>query len=289
MDDGDQIQIPAIAEVEGNEESVGEDGLIGGKVAIGQGSQFCSNLGRGSILDGAVAIVAESFRNGEIGDNKDVMASTEDSEGGGEAGVVRLFGSDLIERTKENGGHRKAEGEVDSQKMRRKRSSVLMKEEELHLNKEENGRMLNGNSRGTYQSIRAAVDELLRCTACITRTSDQFNSHTVILCCGRLEFTTENGEERFCCALSTENLLLNAYRQQSTGQDMALEVETSYRYMYGYGLIIVRVANFAQKDRTIGYGVCSHNDQNAHEFVFRALKEEVESVVDRFASVGVAI
>jgi hypothetical protein len=86
----------------------------------------------------------------------------------------------------------------------------------------------------------------------------------------------------FIAVLSTEELVLNACQQQCTSQELALAVDTSYRLVSDngkFGLLPVKVVNFAQEARVVAYTICSKENEGAHDFVFEVLKEEVERVV----------
>ena len=53
--------------------------------------------------------------------------------------------------------------------------------------------------------------------------------------------------------LSTENLLMNAYCQKQTGQDMFICIDASYQYMFeGYRLLVVKTVNCGQSGCTNG-------------------------------------
>ena len=96
--------------------------------------------------------------------------------------------------------------------------------------------------------------------------------------------TTDMAErrKRFYCVLSTENLLMNAYRQMATGQDMTIACDASYRYVTerDHGLFVVKAVNWAPSAKTIGYAICNKEDKNALEWIFRTLKMEIERIVN---------
>jgi len=79
-------------------------------------------------------------------------------------------------------------------------------------------------------------------------------------------------------------MLLNAYRQTCTGQDMFFAIDTSYRYSKEKsGLMPIKTISLNQVGHTIAYGIVSNEDEDAHYFVLSRVKEEVQRVVrDRF-------
>ena len=105
------------------------------------------------------------------------------------------------------------------------------------------------------------------------------------------EVTDKKGVKstRFYCVLSTENLLLNGPRQKSTGQSMMLAVDGSYRYVTekDHGLFVVKTLNHSQSARTIAYAICNREDQVALEWIFTAIKEETERIVNGLMENGI--
>ena len=99
-----------------------------------------------------------------------------------------------------------------------------------------------------------------------------------------------DGQEhvRFYCVLSTENLLLNGPRQVATGQQMMLAVDASYRYVVekDHGLFVVKCINHCQSAKTIAYAICNQEDKEALVWIFRAIKEEIEEIVNRIVDQG---
>lgn len=107
---------------------------------------------------------------------------------------------------------------------------------------------------------------------------DAFTHNTVYLCGD--EYVVDEASGRVAIVLSTENLLLNAYRQQCTGQGVVIAMDTSYRYMNeGYGVLPIKVVDFSQTGHTVAYAIVSYEDEEAQTQVLRMLKKEVESVV----------
>jgi hypothetical protein len=83
--------------------------------------------------------------------------------------------------------------------------------------------------------------------------------------------------------MTSENLILNAYRQSTTGQDLTLAVDASYRYTWqGYGLLVLKVVDFAQTAHSVCWGMVSKEDDDAHVFVFQQFVKELEKVVAKY-------
>ena len=81
-------------------------------------------------------------------------------------------------------------------------------------------------------------------------------------------------------ALSSENLLLNAYRQSVSGLPSYVMVDTTHRLVVeGHNCMLVGTMDAAQHFHVIGYGICSHEDMDAHRIVLAAVRNEVNRVV----------
>jgi len=87
-------------------------------------------------------------------------------------------------------------------------------------------------------------------------------------------------ESRVTVALSSENLLLNAYRQQDFGVPSYLCVDTTHRLVReGHCCMAVGTVSITQHFHIIGYAICSHEDIRAHEHALHAIREAVDAVV----------
>ena len=138
----------------------------------------------------------------------------------------------------------------------------------------------------------------------ITPDSEGFDMHTVYLAGGEFKCekvvlpqkkkkkkrsgkakakeAQEVTEFRIAGVLSTDNLLLNGYRQMCTGQDMTFAVDASYRYTYqGYPLLPIKVINFSQSAKAVGWALVSNDNADCHRFAFEMMKKGVESAVQR--------
>ena len=90
----------------------------------------------------------------------------------------------------------------------------------------------------------------------------------------------DSERQRITLAYSTENLLLNAYRQSQYGIPQLVQVDCTHRLMLeGHSCMLFGCVDTAQHFHTIGYGVCDREDCEAHTVVFRALKTKVERIV----------
>ena len=115
----------------------------------------------------------------------------------------------------------------------------------------------------------------------------EFNKKTLYVCGDDYICNAEDGKERIAVLFTTENLLLNAYRQSTTGQDLVLAVDSSYRYTWqGYGLLVLKVVDFSQTAHSIAWGMVSKEDDDAHVFVFQQFVKELEEVVARYLEEG---
>jgi hypothetical protein len=137
--------------------------------------------------------------------------------------------------------------------------------------------MLGGADPNTYEGLKVACQCYIRSVMEECNNSD-FTENTMYVAGG--EFIIDAVKQRVCVLFSTENLLLNIYRQQCTGQDLTFAVDASYRYMYeGYALVPIMCVNFSQSGKVVAYALTSHEDTEALTFIFSMLKKEVEKIV----------
>jgi hypothetical protein len=115
--------------------------------------------------------------------------------------------------------------------------------------------------------------------------------------------------KRVTCAFSTENLLLNAYRQTCFGVPPFIAIDTTHRLMrpsnYCFSessptpslslscpfsllsshlgtlsfTVVIGTMSITQQFHLIAYAVCSHEDAGAHEYVIRQVFQAVDAVV----------
>ena len=144
-----------------------------------------------------------------------------------------------------------------------------------------------------------------------------FNEHAAFLL-GPPLVVPETG--RVTVAISTENLLLNAYRQTKFGLPPFLCVDTTHRLMIASNYccsahtpageremlfvctpysclhlcccclaVLIGTMSVTQHFHTIAYGLCSHEDAAAHQYVFRQVFDAVDAVVADRAAKGLRI
>ena len=90
-----------------------------------------------------------------------------------------------------------------------------------------------------------------------------------------------------CAVLSSENLLLNQYRQLQMCQDMFFAVDTSYRYTSKlFSLMTVFVVSLDQVGHRVAYAVCNKESLVAHKSVFKNIKRGIQVVVNDCISKG---
>ena len=146
---------------------------------------------------------------------------------------------------------------------------VLKKQAKRHRD-----HFLPSASRGTFGGLHQWVNHNTRAAL---EAEGAFGPHSSFVC-----GTPQIMPEKQCInlAYSTENLLLNAYRQQQAGFPSILHVDCTHRLVVeGHACMLFGTVDAAQKFHIIGYGICNKEDDTAHEHVFRCLKEEVESIV----------
>jgi hypothetical protein len=87
--------------------------------------------------------------------------------------------------------------------------------------------------------------------------------------------------------VSTDNMLLNAYRQALFGLPTYVAVDTTHRLVVEkHCLMPITTTSMTQHTHIIAYGVCTKEDVAAHEYVLRCVKEGVEHIVQERAESG---
>jgi len=105
-----------------------------------------------------------------------------------------------------------------------------------------------------------------------------FNEHSVF--CLGVKYNPTDGKEVFVAILSSENLLLNAYRQSFWGQPVLIAADTSYRLnQEGNGVYPVCTVTAGQITKTIAYAILSHEHDKIQQYVFGKVKHWVEKDV----------
>jgi hypothetical protein len=147
--------------------------------------------------------------------------------------------------------------------------------------------ILGGLDAKTFEGLDRKLHSL---KMTILRNLPEFDEDTYYVCgdhvCEGNEMHGGDLDARLAVLFSTDNLLLNIYRQWCTGYDLTFSVDTSYRYtVQGYGLLPVRVTDFSQTSHVVGYGLVNKEDVGAHNYLFYQLKTECEKVVAHYRDI----
>ena len=130
--------------------------------------------------------------------------------------------------------------------------------------------------KGKYGGVHMFANSHLRSAL---EKSSVFGPHSAYVCGTPLIDAEDN---RIAIAFSTENLLLNAYRQDLSSIQTHVQVDTTHRLVLeGHNSMVFGCVDAAQHFHVIGWGVCSHEDTAAHAHVIKCLKAEVESIVQQ--------
>ena len=140
-----------------------------------------------------------------------------------------------------------------------------------------NPRKLNVTPAGSWGGLSASFDTYRR------ERIPSFAEHSVYL----LGILCNPEEETLVAVLSSENLLLNAHRQQFWGLPMFFACDASYCLtLEKIGVYPVVTTNLGMETNTIAYGVISHEHHNAQRFILSTIKNERESIVKRRRAAG---
>jgi hypothetical protein len=86
--------------------------------------------------------------------------------------------------------------------------------------------------------------------------------------------------DRFALVYSTENLILNLYRQSLLGRGMCLELDTSYRYTHeGIQLMPIRVRDAGFYGHHVAYGCCNVDDEYAFRHCIKLVYAECNHII----------
>lgn len=89
-----------------------------------------------------------------------------------------------------------------------------------------------------------------------------------------------HGKPVFFAVMSTDNLLMNAYRQSSYGQPVFFAVDTSYKYTWeGFGLYPVCTVDLQQKTHVIAYALLNCEKADVQTLILQRVRKYVEEVV----------
>ena len=137
--------------------------------------------------------------------------------------------------------------------------------------------------RGTFDGLQHFFDQKERDRLVAAGTLHEHTSYT--LCC---EINAET--KRVVCAFSSENLLLNAYRQSQLGMPSLLCMDASYRLVIeGHRAFLFGTTGVDHKFHIIFMGVCSSEDTAAHRSMYDASVREVERIVADRSERGIGI
>lgn len=101
-------------------------------------------------------------------------------------------------------------------------------------------------------------------------------------------FIPARGDVRI--VFSTENLLLNAYRQQCSGVPSFLCVDYTHRLVKEkYNLCVLGTVDPAQHLHVIAMAMTSHEDEATHKYIFEAVRDEVNALVAERSATGTDI
>ena len=147
-------------------------------------------------------------------------------------------------------------------------------------------RFMTEGKGDAFGGLSSILSNLERTT--LENGSGIFTEHTVFLL-GPPLVVPETGRVTF--AVSTENLLLNAYRQTCFGLPPVLAVDTTHRLMTArqYSCMLIGTVSATQHFHIIAYGICSHEDSEAHAYVFRQVFAAVDKVVADRAQSGTRV
>jgi len=97
-------------------------------------------------------------------------------------------------------------------------------------------------------------------------------------------------DTRVVVIFSTENLLLNAYRQQTSGMPSLVCVDYTHRLnLEGFNMCVVGTISPSQHFKAIGFAVATDENAETHQLIFDKLKAEISAVVEaRRASASAA-
>lgn len=143
--------------------------------------------------------------------------------------------------------------------------------------------------RGIRLNSRAAVKQTLdKHLFSVKSQEDSFDENTVYLCRDSngedyvLDPGRDESEPRVVAVFSSQELLLNLYRQSMTGQDIHFMMDASYRVSTERkcGYLPVKIGTLTQTGRTVAFAVITKEDGNVHEFVTDAIVTSLEAVVN---------
>jgi hypothetical protein len=98
---------------------------------------------------------------------------------------------------------------------------------------------------------------------------------------------TDKDKKDICITMSSENLLLNAYRQWAAGLPPFVAIDYTHRLtLEKVACLPIGTVDLAQKFHVIAYGVCQHERITDYSLVLKNVRDEVNAVVAKYASEG---
>jgi hypothetical protein len=135
------------------------------------------------------------------------------------------------------------------------------------------GRLREKLVQGKKQTWGAVVT---KCQSYCKENIRDFNEHSPY----RIKLHSVPETSFMVAVFSTENLLLNAYRQHFWGFPVFFSADASYRYTKeGMALYPIMTTNIAQQSKIIAYGLVTNENETAQRIIFAAVKSEVERIV----------
>ena len=137
----------------------------------------------------------------------------------------------------------------------------------------------------TFGGIRSRVEPLLFHNLLRKRAINSYNAFVI----GEPIIDAVN--HRIVISLSSEELLLNAYRNEAAGQRPWFAVDCTFRLSESadIGWMVVGTGDLGQRGFTIGIAIVNHEDQAAHEKALRDIKLAAEAIVRSRARRGLRV
>jgi hypothetical protein len=173
----------------------------------------------------------------------------------------------------EASGSRKEQGQVKTFQTHQKKK--------MHA-----GHLSFGVNANSYGAVVTTLDQLQ--LNVVAAAGANFTKHSAFLVTSpdedyiAIDDPDEEEDNRIVAVISTENLLLNAFRASQQGGPISLHVDASHRYHCNDWLFYlpVSVTSMNQSCHIVAYALTSSEDADAQEFMFCAVKHHVERIVN---------
>lgn len=137
--------------------------------------------------------------------------------------------------------------------------------------------------RNTLGGLNTFVEENTK-AALLRKHGEKFSEHDVYVLD---QYVVEENAERGCLVrvcISSDNLLLNAYRQAMSGLPALLCLDTTHRLVVqGYPVFPIGTTDIAQRFHIIAYMVATNERAEDYGAALTAVKAAVEAVVAEYA------